>query len=155
MNALVSRPEARARARASGAVERMTLPQAGSVLGRKRSRLLEAGTSEDVINQATPVLGKPAVPCLPPSKPRLLFTFGHRTLNECSIIHCHYRDSCDHNESGSYAASQSSLSAMRQGGKVVAGCAGNRGECSSQPCIFKIPYHSILNFLRRDFSTMV
>lgn len=35
--------------------------------------------------------------------------------------------------------------------KVVAGCAGNRGECSSQPCIFMIPYHCTLHFLRRDF----
>ena len=97
-------------------LQRMTLPQAGSVLGRKRSRLLEPGTSEDVIKQAATVLGKPAVPCLPPSKPRLLFTFSHRTLNECFSIHWHYRDSRDHNESGSYAASQSSLSTMRQGG---------------------------------------
>ena len=138
-------------------LQRMTLPQAGSVLGRKRSRLLEPQEQANayVIKQAATVWGKPAVPCLPPSKPRLLFTFSHRTLNECFSIHWHYRDSRDHNESGSYAASQSSLSAMRQGGKVVAGCAGNRGECSSQPCIFKIPYHSILHFLRRDFSTMV
>lgn len=97
-------------------LQRMTLPQAGSVLGRKRSRLLEAGTSEDVIKQAASVLGKPAVPCLPPSKPRLFFTFSHRTLNERPTIHWHCRDSCDHNESGSYAASQSSLSTMRQGG---------------------------------------
>ena len=99
-------------------LQRMTLPQAGSVLGRKRSRLLEPQEQVNayVIKQAATVWGKPAVPCLPPSKPRLLFTSSHRTLNECFSIHWHYRDSRDHNESGSYAASQSSLSTMRQGG---------------------------------------
>ena len=29
---------------------------------------------------------------------------------------------------------------------------GNRGECCSQPCSLKIPYHYTLHFLRRDFS---